>query len=73
MKCGLCGRQGEDQPVMSSIHGLESKNVAEESSIRLDILAVDKQVSARNHLPLPKKWPKLRLNRGFGGTSEVRS
>src|SRR5260370_41459647 len=52
VECGFCRRQGEDQPAMTRIHGLEPEDVAEKCAVRLGVLTVDNYVSARNHLRL---------------------
>src|SRR5580704_14684917 len=48
VECGFCRRQGEDQPAMTRIHGLESENVAEKCAVRFGVFTIDNYVSARN-------------------------
>src|SRR5713226_4699333 len=55
VECGLCLRQGEDQPAVTCIHGLEPQHVAEKGAVRPSIFAVNNHVSARNHFAPPKK------------------
>ncbi len=45
MECGLCWRQGEDQPTMTRIDGFEPENVAEECTVRVRVFAVDNYMS----------------------------
>src|SRR5438270_4538404 len=53
VKCGFCRRQGEDEPAMACIDGLEPEDVAEEGAVRLGVFAVEDYVSARDHLIPP--------------------
>src|SRR5260370_38368976 len=52
MECGFCRWQGEDQPAMPRIDGLESKDIAEKCAVRFGVFAVEDYVSARDHMPL---------------------
>src|SRR5258705_10737981 len=54
VECGFCRRQGEDQPAMTSIDGLEPEDIAEECAICLGVFAVEDYVSARDHMPPPE-------------------
>jgi hypothetical protein len=47
--CSFCGRQGEDQPAVASIYGLESEDVAEECAVGVGVFAMEDDVSARDH------------------------
>jgi hypothetical protein len=49
MKRGFCRRQSEDQPSVTGVDGREPKHIAKEDAVRLRILAVDDDMSARNH------------------------
>jgi hypothetical protein len=40
MECGLCGREGEDEPAMTCIDRWEAKNIAKECSVCLGVFAV---------------------------------
>src|SRR5437879_3338536 len=64
VECGFCGRQGEDQPAVTRIDGLESENVAEEGAVCLGVFAVEDYVSARNH------WIPPRNAQNFSGLGE---
>jgi hypothetical protein len=57
MECGFCRRQGEDQPAVARIDGLEPEDVAEEGAVRLGVFAVEDYVSAGDHLHLLKCAP----------------
>jgi hypothetical protein len=57
VECSLSRWEGENQPAMARIHGLESENVAEKCPIRFGIFSVDNYMSARNHMPLQKVPP----------------
>jgi hypothetical protein len=46
---GFGGRQGENQPAMARIHGLEVENIPEECAIGVGVSAVHDYVSARDH------------------------
>src|ERR1700680_4866601 len=52
MKSRLRRRQSKDQPAVTSIHGLETQDVAKEGAVRVGGFSVKNHVSARNHLPL---------------------
>ena len=54
VECGLCGRQGEDQPAVTCIDGLEPEDVAEEGAVRIGVFAVEDYVSARDHWNSPE-------------------
>jgi hypothetical protein len=54
VECGFSRWEGENQPTMARIHGLEPENVAEKCPIRFGIFSVDNYVNARNHMPLQK-------------------
>jgi hypothetical protein len=49
MECGFCGGQSKDQPSVAGIDGRKAKHVAKEDAIRFRILAVEDDVSSRNH------------------------
>jgi hypothetical protein len=52
VECGFRGRQGEDQPAVARIDGLEAEDVAEECPVRFGVFAVEDYVSAGDHLEL---------------------
>src|SRR5260370_27011264 len=52
VECGFGGRQREDQPAVACIHRLEPENVPEEGAVGFRILAVNNDVSARDHTHL---------------------
>jgi hypothetical protein len=43
---------------MTSIHGFEPENIAEECAVRLGVFTVDNYMSRRNHFAPPKKQPE---------------
>jgi hypothetical protein len=47
MNGGFCGRQAEDEPAMSRIHGFEAEDIAEKRTIGLGVIAVEDDVSAK--------------------------
>src|SRR5271170_6944237 len=53
VECGLCRREGEDQPAVTGIDRPKAEDIAEECPVRLGVFAVGNYVSARDHLPLP--------------------
>jgi hypothetical protein len=44
---------------MARVHGFEPEDVPEKCTVGLSVLTVDYDVSARNHVPLPRKCPVL--------------
>src|SRR5690349_13841678 len=46
---------------MACIHRLESENVPEESTVRLGVFAIDNDVRAKNHQPLPSLLGKAHV------------
>src|SRR5207253_11006477 len=60
----FCQGQGEDQPAMTGVHGLESQHVSKKGAVRPGVLAVDDHMGARNHwflLSMPGTPRKLRI------------
>jgi hypothetical protein len=47
--CHFGWREGENQPPVTGIDGLESQCIAEKCPVRLGVLAVDNDMSTRNH------------------------
>src|SRR5262245_56969832 len=69
VECGLSRRQGKDEPAMTSIHGFEPENVAEEYSVCCGVLTVDHNMSTRNHFVPPQEQLKNSRARLFLSTS----